>query len=59
MISKLIKPVIQDNKEYYEVQWKGYREHTLEPRETLLEDVPKMLIQIGKKNKIEFMIARI
>ena len=26
VISKLIKPVIQDNEEYYEVQWKGYRE---------------------------------
>ena len=32
VIIKLVKPVIQDNKEYYEVQWKGYRETTLEPR---------------------------
>jgi len=54
VISKLIKPVIQDNKEYYDVQWKGYREHTLEPRETLLEDVPKMVSQFEKKNKIKF-----
>jgi len=23
VISKLIKPVIQDDEEYYEVQWKG------------------------------------
>ena len=29
-VSKLIKPVIKDNKEYYEVQWKGYREQTLD-----------------------------
>jgi len=53
-VSKLIKPVIKDNKEYYEVQWKGYREHTLEPRENLLEDVPKMVNQYEKKNKIKF-----
>ena len=58
-VSKLIKPVIKDNKEYYEVQWKGYREHTLEPRENLLEDVPKMVNQYEKKNKIKYMIARI
>jgi len=54
VISKLIKPVIKDNKEYYEVQWKGYRERTLEPRENLLEDVPKMVNQFEKKNKIAF-----
>ena len=54
VISKLIKPVIKDNKEYYEVQWKGYRERTLEPRDVLLEDVPKMVNQYEKKNKIAF-----
>ena len=53
-VSKLIKPVIKDNKDYYEVQWKGYREHTLEPRENLLEDIPKMVNQFEKKNKIKF-----
>ena len=53
-ISKLIKPVIQDNKIYYEVQWKGYSERTLEPRENLMKDVPKMLGQFERKNKIKF-----
>jgi hypothetical protein len=53
-VSKLIKPVIKDNEDYYEVQWKGYREHTLEPREKLLEDIPKMVNQYEKKNKIKF-----
>ena len=53
-ISKLIKPVIQDNKIYYEVQWKGYRETTLEPRENLMKDLPKMLGQFERKNKIKF-----
>ena len=59
VISKLVKPVIKDNTEYYEVQWKGYRETTLEPRENLLEDIPKMVNQYEKKNKINSMIARI
>jgi hypothetical protein len=54
VVSKLIKPVIKDNEDYYEVQWKGYREHTLEPREYLLEDIPKMINQYEKKNKIKF-----
>ena len=51
-VSKLIKPVIKDNEDYYEVQWKGYREH-LEPRENLLKDIPKMANQFEKKNKIK------
>jgi len=43
VIRKLIKPVIQDNREYYEVQWEGYREKTNEPRDILLKDVLKMV----------------
>jgi hypothetical protein len=39
---------------YYEVKWKGYNETTLEPREVLLKDVPKMVNQFEKKNKITF-----
>ena len=54
VISKFIKPVIKDNREYYEVQWKGYREHSLEPRDVLLKDVPKMLNLYEKQNKIKF-----
>ena len=55
-VSKLIKPVIKDNKEHYEVQWKGYskKHNTIEPRENLLEDVAKMVNQFEKKNKIKF-----
>ena len=36
VISKLIKPVIQNNKIYYEVKWKNHKDTTLEPRQTLL-----------------------
>jgi len=54
VLSKLVKPIINDNTEYYEVQWNGYRETTLEPRDALLEDVPKMVNLNEKKNKIKF-----
>jgi len=55
-ISKIIKPVIKDNIIYYEVKWKGYKETTLEPREVLLQDVPKMINQYEKKNLVKFYI---
>ena len=55
VISKLIKPVIKNNVAFYEVQWKGYKEHTIEPRETLLKDVPKMVNQFEKKTQLNFM----
>ena len=54
VISKLVKPVIKDNTEYYEVQWKGYCGTTLELRDELLKDVPKMVNLYEKKNKIAF-----
>jgi hypothetical protein len=53
-ISKLIKPLIKDNVAYYEVMCKRFNEPTLEPREVLLKDVPKMINQFEKKNKINF-----
>jgi len=55
-ISKIIKPVINDNVIYYEVKWKGYNETTLEPRDALLKDVPKMINQYEKKNKLKFYV---
>jgi len=49
-ISKLIKPVMNDDVAYYEVKCKVYNETTLEPREVLLKDVPKMVNQFEKNN---------
>ena len=46
--------MLPDDTAYYEVKWKGYSETTLEPREVLLKDVPKMVNQFEKKNKITF-----
>jgi len=58
VISKLIKPVIQSIKVYYEVKWKNHKDTTLEPRQTLLQDIPKMLSQFEKKNDINFYDSR-
>ena len=45
---------MNDDIAYYEVKQKGYNETTQEPREVLLKDVPKMVNQFEKKNKITF-----
>ena len=58
VISKLIKPVIEDDVIKYEVKWKNHRETTLEPLDVLLQDVPKMINQYEKKNGIKFYINR-
>ena len=55
-ISKIIRQVINDNAIFYEVQWKGYKETTNEPRDVLLKDVPKMINQYEKKNKLKFYV---
>ena len=55
-ISKVIRPVIIDNVIFYEVKWKGYKETTIEPRDVLLKDVPKVINQHEKKNKLKFYV---
>ena len=43
-ISKIVKPVIKDNKPHYEVAWVGYRgKNTIESRENLIKVVPKLV----------------
>jgi len=59
-ISKIVKPVMSKNGkifvESYEVQWKGFRakDNTIEPRSALIVDVPKLIKQYEKKNKVEW-----
>ena len=57
VISQIVKPVIKNNVIHYEVKWKGYRETTLEPGNILLKDVPKMINQYEKKNKLKFYVS--
>ena len=54
-ISKLVKAVTKDNLPHYEVAWVGFRgKNTIEPRENLMADVPKMINAFEKKSGIEF-----
>ena len=54
-ISKLVKPVIRKNKPHYEVAWVGYRgNNTIELRDNLIKDVPKMVKLYEKRNGVEF-----
>ena len=49
-ISKLVKPAIRENKPHYEVAWVGYRgNNTIELRDNLIKDVPKMVIYMKKE----------
>ena len=54
-ISKIVKAVTKDNLPHYEVAWVGYRgKNTIESRENLLADAPKMINAFDKKHGIEF-----
>jgi hypothetical protein len=55
-ISKIKRPVINDNVIFYEVQLKGYKKTTNEPRDVLLKDVPKKINQYEKKNTLKFYV---
>jgi protein-arginine kinase activator protein McsA len=68
-ISKFVRPVVKNNKEHYEVAWKGYRkksDNTIEPRTQLLKDAPKILHRYEKSinwkrdrnNKLYFTIDK-
>ena len=50
VISSIVKQVKKDKKIYYEVRWKGFSkaQNTDEPRENLMQDVPKMLQRFEK-----------
>lgn len=56
-ISKLIRPSIQDDKPGYIVRWKGFKpsDDTFEPRDNLIEDVPKLVNQFEKNNNVSWL----
>ncbi len=46
IVSDLIYPLVKNNQPHYRVRWKYYRranEQTDEPRQQLLQDVPKLV----------------
>lgn len=54
-ISKIIKPVINNNDLFYEVKWKGYDGSTIEPRAELIKDVPKLIKKFEKNYDVKWL----
>ena len=49
--------MIKNNEAHYEVAWKGYRkksDNTIEPRDQLLKDIPKMVRSFEKQKNVKF-----
>lgn len=61
VVSKLVKPVFHNKKPAYVVRWKYYTEKddTIESREQLLEDVPKMVRKFEKDHNVTWYSNRI
>jgi hypothetical protein len=65
VIESLVKPVLEKTQhahskakrpaQLYEVKWMGYKEHTLEPRETLLIDVPHLVKRFEADRKVVWL----
>jgi transposase InsO family protein len=54
-ISKIKTPMFANGVASYEVAWKYYRnQNTIEPRDQLMEDIPKMLKLWEKKHNVEW-----
>jgi len=58
-VSKIVKPTVKNNKKHYEVAWKNYRkksDNTIEPLESLIKDVPKMINLFDKRNNVNWFM---
>ena len=58
VIQRLVKPVVRkvnhQPTQMYEVKWEGYRDHTVEPRSTLLLDVPHLVKRFERQHGVEW-----
>ena len=54
IVSKIIEPKIIDGEKYYLIKWKGYsnKHNTYEPRNNLMEDIPKLIKRYDKEHKV-------
>ena len=60
IVSDLLYPLIKNNQPHYRVRWKYYRkanEQTDEPRQQLLQDVPKLVRNFEADWNVEFVRA--
>lgn len=54
IVSKLIKPLFDDGIRYYEVKWKYDKNTTLQTRDILMEDVPKLVSRYEKMHNVNW-----
>lgn len=54
IISKLVSPLMKNSIPSYEVQWKGYKETTIEPRNQLIRDIAKEVEKVEKLMNIKW-----
>ena len=58
-ISSIVKPLIHNNQRYFEILWKGYKNKpTIESRNELIKDVPKMINLFEMKNKVKWFVNK-
>ena len=50
IISKLVRRFKEKGKVFFEVKWQNERKTTIEPRTSLIHDVPDMILEFEKKN---------
>ena len=48
-IERLMKQVKRGRKMFYEVKWKGWKDTTIEPRASLMKDVPEMVKEFERQ----------
>ena len=51
-ISKILDFKRKNGKDYYLIKWKGFNKPSLEPYDTLIEDVPKLIKKFDKEHDI-------
>jgi hypothetical protein len=57
IIDRLVKPLVSVNEDgegvqMYQVKWLGWKDHTLEPRATLMRDVPHLIQRFEAQHKV-------
>ncbi len=60
IIDRLVKPLVSgEGVQMYQVKWLGWKDHTLEPRSTLMRDVPHLVQRFDAQHKVVWPGANI
>ena len=53
-VAALVQPVMEKGERKYWVKWTGYKDLTLEPRRSLIQDCPQKVMVFEKKHHVRF-----